>query len=117
MLRESRIQTVVLTVQYSTRSSYYIDWLDAFRFASQFEARSFNVFKQSQRRAAAAAIEKAELIVALHACSADTLDYIKPLSGALNSRRGKFPDAGRQRVQPALGRARRKACISAAGPR
>jgi Glycosyl transferases group 1 len=90
MLRESRIQTVVLTVQYSTRSSYYIDWLDAFRFASQFEARAFNIFKQSQRKAAAAAIEKAELIVALHACSADTLDYIKPLSGALNSRRGKL---------------------------
>lgn len=88
MLRESRIQTVVLTVQYSTRSSYYIDWLDAFRSASQFEARAFNIFKQSQRKAAAAAIEKAELIVALHACSADTLDYIQPLSGALNSRRG-----------------------------
>src|SRR5262249_16053895 len=90
MLRESRIQTVVLTVQYSTRSSYYINWLDAFRFASQFVARAFNVFKRSQRRAAAAAIERAELIVALHACSADTLDYIKPLSGALNSRRGKL---------------------------
>src|SRR5215510_9839032 len=60
MLHESRIQTVVLTVQYSTRSSYYIDWLDAFRFAMQFEARAFNVFNRSQRRAAAAAIEKAE---------------------------------------------------------
>ncbi len=90
MPSESRIQTVVLTVQYSTRSSYYVDWLDAFRSASQFEAMAFNLFRRDQRRAAAAAIEKAELIVALHACSADTLDYIKPLSWALKSRRGRL---------------------------
>jgi hypothetical protein len=90
MPNESRIQTVVLTVQYSTRSSYYVDWLDAFRSAAQFEVTAFNLFRRDRRRAAAAAIAKAELIVALHACSADTLDFIRPLAAALESRRGKF---------------------------
>jgi hypothetical protein len=87
---ESRIQTVVLTVQYSTRSSYYIDWLDAFRSSSHFEVAAFNLFRRAQRQAAIAAINKAELVVALHACTADTLDYIKPLGNALKSRRGRF---------------------------
>lgn len=87
---ESRIQTVVLTVHYSTRSSYYIDWLDAFRTASQFEATAFNLFRRDRRRAAATAIERAELIVALHACSADTLEFIRPLASALEARRGKL---------------------------
>jgi hypothetical protein len=36
------------------------------------------------------AVESAELIVALHACTADTLDYIDPLRGALQRRRGRF---------------------------
>ena len=87
---ESRIQTVVLTVQYSTRSSYYADWLDAFRSAPQFKVTAFNLFRRNQRRAAGPAIHNAELIVALHACSADTLDYIRPLANALKSRRGRF---------------------------
>lgn len=87
---ESRIQTVVLTVQYSTRSSYYIDWLDAFQSSSQFDVTAFNLFRRGPRRAAAAAINGAELVVALHACSADTLDYIKPIASALKSRRGRF---------------------------
>jgi hypothetical protein len=87
---DSRIQTVVLTVQYSTRSSYYVDWLDAFQSSSQFRVTAFNLFRREPRRAAATAISKAELVVALHACSADTLDYIKPLAGALKSRRGRF---------------------------
>src|SRR5262249_34526901 len=50
----------------------------------------YNLFSRHQRRAARRAVEKAELVVALHACSADTLDYIKPLATALEARRGRF---------------------------
>src|SRR6266478_10072020 len=87
---ESRIQTVVLTLEYSTRSSYYLDWAEAFAQSPLFQVATFNLFSRDQRRAAARAIESAELVVALHPCSADTLAYLKPLQGALKSRCGRF---------------------------
>jgi Glycosyl transferases group 1 len=90
MPAESRIGTVVLTVQYDTRSSYYLDWLEAFERSPLFAVTTFNLFRRGQRHAAIRAIREAELVVALHACSADTLDYIKPLSAALKARRGRL---------------------------
>ena len=90
MSSESRIRTVLLTLQYRTRSSYYLDWAEAFERSPLFEVTAFNIFVRGQRRAARRAIEGAELVVALHACSADTLEYLKPLTGALQRRRGRF---------------------------
>jgi hypothetical protein len=90
MPSESRICAAVLTVQYDTRSSYYLDWLEAFESSPLFSVATFNLFRKNQRRAAARAIQDTELVVALHSCSADTLEYIKPLSGALKARRGRF---------------------------
>src|SRR5438552_14845688 len=90
MSGESRIQTVVLTLEYNTRSSYYLDWAEAFAQSPLFQDTTFNLFNREQRRAASCAIEEAELVVALHPCSADTLEYIRPLGGALKTRRGRF---------------------------
>lgn len=90
MPRESRIQTVVLTVGYAIRSSYYEDWLDAFTASPLFSVTSFNLFRRDERRAARRAVANAELVVALHACSADTLQFIEPLREALTARRGRF---------------------------
>jgi hypothetical protein len=90
MSAESRIHTVVLTVQYDTRSSYYLDWLEAFAGSPRFVVTTFNLFRRDQRSAAIRAIEESELVVALHSCSADTLEYIRPLTAALQSRRGRF---------------------------
>jgi hypothetical protein len=90
MPAESRIGTVVLTVQYDTRSSYYLDWLEAFEGSPLFAVTTFNLFHRDRRGAAGRAIGDAELVVALHACSADTLDYIEPLIGALKARRGRL---------------------------
>jgi hypothetical protein len=88
MLRESRIRAVVLTVRYGVRASYYEDWLDAFKSSPHFAISSFNLFRRGERRAAMRAVRDAELIVALHPCSADTLRFINPLRQALKSRRG-----------------------------
>ena len=55
---ESRIQTVVLTVQYSTRSSYYVDWLDAFWNAAQFQVTPFNLFRRQAGGTASRADQK-----------------------------------------------------------
>jgi hypothetical protein len=90
MPRDSRIRTVVLTVRYAVRSSYYEDWLDAFTASPLFEATTFNLFRRGERSAAKRAVGNAELVVALHACSADTLEFIEPLREALKARRGRF---------------------------
>lgn len=90
MTADSRIRTIVLTVQYDTRSSYYLDWLDALEHSPLFAVTTFNLFRRDQRRAAIRTVAQSELIIALHACSADTLQYIKPLSSALKIRRGRF---------------------------
>lgn len=90
MLRDSRIGTVVLTVRYGVRASYYEDWLDAFQSSPHFAVTTFNLFARGQRRAAMRAVRNAELVVALHSCSADTLRFINPLLHALNSRRGRL---------------------------
>jgi hypothetical protein len=90
MSAESRIRTVLLTLEYSTRSSYYLDWAEAFAHSPRFEVRAFNIFLGGERRAARRAVEGAELVVALHPCSADTLAYLKPLAGALQRRRGRL---------------------------
>src|SRR6185312_12454385 len=86
----SAIRTIVLTVDYDTRSSYYLDWLDAFRAAPQFAITAFNLFHRGERRFARAAIETAELIVALHTCTADTLEFIRPVASALQARQGRL---------------------------
>jgi len=90
MSAENRVRTVVLTVQYDTRSSYYLDWAEAFVQSALFEVTTYNLFKRDMRHAARRAIEDAELVVALHSCSADTLEFIKPLTVALKLRRGRF---------------------------
>ena len=90
MPAETRIRTVVLTVRYDTRSSYYLDWVEAFERSPLFSITTLNLFRRDHRRAAIGAVEASELVVALHSCSADTLDYIKPLRGALKARRGRF---------------------------
>jgi hypothetical protein len=90
MSGESRIQTVLLTVEYSTRSSYYLDWADAFARSPHFTVSCYNLFNRHQRSAARRAVERAELVVALHACTADTLDFIRPLLTALQARQGRL---------------------------
>jgi hypothetical protein len=67
-----------------------LDWAEAFAHSSLFEVKTFNIFRRDMRRAAIRAIEDAELVIALHSCSADTLGFIKPLAGVLKLRRGRF---------------------------
>lgn len=90
MAGDSRIGTVVLTVRYSHRASYLLDWEDALLRSPLFSATAFNLFRRSERHRAMRAVEKAELVIALHACSGDTLEYLLPLRAALQARRGQF---------------------------
>jgi Glycosyl transferases group 1 len=87
---ESRIRTVVLTLRYGVRASYYEDWREAFESSPYFSATTFNLVRRRERRAAMRALRDAELVVALHACTADTLEFIEPLRPALQARRGRL---------------------------
>ena len=60
------------------------------------------------------ALGKAELVVALHACSADTLEFIQPLRERAEGAARPLSDAGRQRIQPALGARSAKSALSCA---
>ncbi|HVH73506.1 MAG TPA: glycosyltransferase [Stellaceae bacterium] len=90
MPSDSRIRAIVLTVRYGTRASYYEDWREAFERSPLFAATTFNLFRRGERRAAMRALEGADLVVALHAASADTLAFLEPLEAALQARRGRL---------------------------
>ena len=81
------MRTLVLTLEYPNRASYYEDWRDAFLAEPRFGAVVANVFSPEGRAAALRALREADLAVVLHACTADSLDHIHPLETALAERR------------------------------
>jgi spore maturation protein CgeB len=84
------VRTLVLTLEYPTRASYYEDWRDAFRSSKIFDVTVRNVLRKSARRQIAREIGTYELVVVLHSCSADTLDFVRALTPVLQSRRGRL---------------------------
>lgn len=84
------MRTLVLTLEYPTRSSYYDDWRDAFAQSPLFDATLANILQKSARRQIAREIGDYELVVLLHSCTADTMDYAADLAPALQDRRGRL---------------------------
>lgn len=81
----SAIETLVLTLAYPHRASYYDDWRDAFTMSPAFRCKVLNILdlKPADLRRAMANVEA---IVMLHACNSDTLDYLRPLAPILGER-------------------------------
>lgn len=84
------MRTLLLTLAYPSRASYYDDWRDAFARAQQFDVTVRNIFDRSASAEVRRTIDQYELIVVLHACTADSLLYVEPLASALQARRGKL---------------------------
>jgi hypothetical protein len=84
------VKTLVLTLEYPTRSSYYDDWCDAFARSRLFDVTVRNILQKSARRQIAREIRDYELIVVLHSCTADTMDYAVDLAPVLQDRRGRL---------------------------
>jgi hypothetical protein len=84
------VRVGILTVEYPSRASYYQDWRDAIASHPGIDAETVNLFHAVGRRRAVTLSAEAELLVLLHACTADTLDYVEPIAGALAARRGKL---------------------------
>ncbi|HLO77813.1 MAG TPA: glycosyltransferase [Magnetospirillum sp.] len=88
MTRPSRLRTLVLHADYTTRLSYYDDWLDALSRAPQFDARSLNICQRGVAPRLRAELADAELVVLLHSTNGDTTVYLEPFAGLLADRRG-----------------------------
>lgn len=84
------MKTLLLTLEYPSRASYYDDWRDAFMAARQFDVTVRNIFERAARAEVARTIGQYDLIVVLHACTADSLLYAEPLAGVLQSRKGRL---------------------------
>lgn len=84
------MKTLLLTLEYPSRASYYDDWRDAFLASPLYDVECVNIFDAEGRRRALLALKSAELTVILHSCNADTLDYLTPLKDALAGRKGQL---------------------------
>ena len=87
-MRESRLKTLVLFARYTTRLSYYDDWLDAFSTAPDFAVSKLNICDRDAGRRLRQLVKEVELIVLLHSTNGDTTIYLEPLATALQDRTG-----------------------------
>jgi len=86
MVYDSQIKTLILTLQYEHRASYYDDWAGAFTNSDLFDCRILNLMKIRPERLAAS-IEEYDLVILLHSAVSDTLDYLKPVQPVLAQRK------------------------------
>src|SRR5262245_24232988 len=80
-----RIRTLVMSLDYPNRASYYSDWRDAFCNSRDFACHILNILDLKPKRLRSM-IEDFEAIVLLHSCNSDTLDYLAPLVPILGNR-------------------------------
>lgn len=83
---DSALETLILTLAYPHRASYYDDWRDAFTSSPAFRCRVMNILDLKPADLARA-IEKVDAVVMLHACNSDALDYLRPLAPVLGQRK------------------------------
>lgn len=83
---QSVLRTLLLTLTYPHRASYYDDWRDAFCNSQQFECETVNV-RDLRPRTLAAMVDEFDAVIILHACNGDTLDYLAPIAPVLGNRR------------------------------
>lgn len=87
-MSESSIRTLLLYADYTTRLSYYDDWIDAFERSNRFLVHKINICQKGIVTDLKRQVSEAELIVLLHSTNGDTTAYIEPLASILASRKG-----------------------------
>lgn len=87
-MNQSRLRTLVLYADYTTRLSYYDDWLDAFARTPRLDVRSLNICERGVEGQLRQEVAQADLIVLLHSTNGDTTIYLEPFVGLLADRRG-----------------------------
>jgi hypothetical protein len=84
----SAAETVVLYADYTTRLSYYDDWLEAFNQSPRCRTFTHNICNTRAIAEVAPRVRNAELVVLLHSTNGDTTMYLKPWLPILKDRRG-----------------------------
>jgi len=85
MSQFSQIRTLILTLQYGHRGSYYDDWAGAYSGSELFDCQTSNLMKITPEDLSAI-LEEFDLVVLLHSATADTLEYLVPLQSVLADR-------------------------------
>ncbi len=86
MAKDSQIKTLIVTLQYEHRASYYDDWAHAYQSSELFDCQIFNLMKEGPDELAAL-MGEFDLFILLHSATGDTLDYLAPLANILADRR------------------------------
>jgi hypothetical protein len=82
----SRLRTLILSLEYPNRASYYSDWRDAFVGSPSYLCTVRNILDLAPSNLAGM-IEDYDAVVLLHSCNSDTLDYLAPLAPILGQRK------------------------------
>lgn len=82
----SRLRTLLLTLDYPHRASYYDDWRDAFCSNIGYDCSVENILRL-RPAALARQIDGFDAIILLHSCNSDTLEYFAPLAPVLAERK------------------------------
>lgn len=81
-----KIKTLVLTLRYPHRVSYYDDWAEAFSNAPCFDTDSRNLIGLGEKELARL-LRNYELVVLLHACTGDSVSDLSRVASALGDRK------------------------------
>ena len=86
-MRESRIRLLVLHAQYTTRLSYFDDWLHAFRTYPAFDVVDIDIASSEIAPKLRLGIVETDAVVLLHSTNGDTTEYLEPFAPILANRR------------------------------
>lgn len=81
----SRLKTLILSLIYPTRVSYYDDWRDAFVHHPAYACDVGNIMTLTPTELEQR-LEQYDAVIMLHSCNSDTLDYFAPLAPVLGQR-------------------------------
>ncbi len=110
------LRALILTLSYPHRASYYDDWRNAFERSPFFECSVENILgiqtKDLERR-----IRDFDVIILLHSCGSDTLEYLNPLAPVLarRSRAKLFAFVGNEFNSPYVSMAQRISFLKETG--
>lgn len=110
------LRALILTLSYPHRASYYDDWRNAFESSPLFTCCVENILgiqpKDLERR-----IPDFDVIILLHSCSSDTLDYLTPIASVLagRSRSKLFVFVGNEFNSPYVSMAQRISFLKETG--
>lgn len=87
---KTRLKVFLLYASYSSTTSYYEDWIDAFQSHDKFICYSLNILSKSAAAQLKKNIANVDLVILLHSTNADNVGFLSPYINILNSRKCKL---------------------------